>query len=60
VKLEAAQALLCLEGYAAVVGIDLEEATRVEWERVMSISKDEWQKRHDRKVAAGIATKREP
>ncbi len=59
---EIGQALVCLEMFAESIGISAEaEATR-EFERVRSIPKAEWTKRHDAKVALGIAlsTTREP
>jgi hypothetical protein len=52
---ELGQAGLTLEMFAASVGMNAEEKTAAEFERVLSIPADEWRARLAKKVAEGIA-----
>jgi NTP pyrophosphatase (non-canonical NTP hydrolase) len=53
---EMGQAIVTLELYGASIAMDTEQAAEDEWTRVRSIPKDEWNRRHDAKVALGIAS----
>ncbi len=46
---------LCLEACAENAGLDLESEARREWERISSLPKEWWEKKHAEKVSAGTA-----
>lgn len=56
VRKELGQVGLTLEALAETFRFSLEACTAEEWNRVQAISKEEWQRRHAAKVAAGIAS----
>jgi NTP pyrophosphatase (non-canonical NTP hydrolase) len=55
IKQETAQCQVTLELLAKVLRIDLDAAATEEFQRVQSIPKEEWERRHSAKVALGIA-----
>lgn len=55
IKQETAQCQVTLELLAHVLRIDLDGAATEEFQRVQSIPKEEWERRHSAKVALGIA-----
>lgn len=55
IKTEAAQCQVTLELLAKVLRIDLETAATEEFQRVQTIPKEEWERRHSAKVALDIA-----
>lgn len=55
IEQEAAQCQVTLELWAKVAKLDLEWAATREFERVQSIPKEEWERRHAAKVKLGIA-----
>ena len=55
IEQEIAQCHVTLEMLAKVLKVDLEWAATREFERVQTIPKEEWDRRHSAKVAIGIA-----
>jgi hypothetical protein len=53
--MEIGQAALTLELLAEAIGMNLDASADAELARVRAISNEEWQRRHDAKVRAGIA-----
>lgn len=53
---EVGQAMLTLETLAFNLGIDADNESRRELERIRSIPQEEWTRRHAAKTAAGITT----
>lgn len=52
---EIGQAQACLETFAESIGLSSDAEAQREWERVQDIPQDEWTRRHQAKVASGIA-----
>lgn len=52
---EIGQAQACLETYAENINLSSDELAEREWQRVQSIPRDEWERRHSAKQAIGIA-----
>lgn len=52
---EIGQAQACLEMFAENIGLSSAEEAEREYQRVQSIPRDEWQRRHSAKQAIGIA-----
>jgi hypothetical protein len=52
---EVGQAMMTLEALAENIGVDANDECRKEFDRVRTISQDEWDRRHAAKVALGIA-----
>jgi hypothetical protein len=52
---EIGQAQACLETYAEAIGASADEQAAKEFDRVRTIPKSEWTKRHAAKIAVGIA-----
>jgi len=52
---EIGQAQACLETFAENIGLSSEAEAQREWERVQEIPQEEWTRRHQAKVAVGIA-----
>lgn len=52
---EVGQALATLECLAENIGVSAEDEAQREWERVQSVPKAEWTKRHADKATLGIA-----
>jgi NTP pyrophosphatase (non-canonical NTP hydrolase) len=55
IEQETAQCQVTLEMLAKVLKVDLEAAATKEFERVLAIPKEEWERRHSAKVKLGIA-----
>ena len=55
IQMEVAQCQVTLELLSKVLRIDLDAAATEEFQRVQSIPKEDWEKRHAAKVAIGIA-----
>lgn len=55
IEQEVAQSQVTLEMLAKVLRLNLEAAATKEFERVLAIPKEEWERRHRLKVAIGIA-----
>jgi NTP pyrophosphatase (non-canonical NTP hydrolase) len=60
IKQEAAQCQVTLELFAKVMRIDLDAAATEEFQRVQSIPKEEWERRHSAKIVLGIALEAKP
>jgi hypothetical protein len=52
---EIGQAQACLETFAESIGVSSNTLADIEFERVQTIPKEEWQRRHAAKVKIGIA-----
>jgi NTP pyrophosphatase (non-canonical NTP hydrolase) len=52
---EVGQAVMTLELLAKAIGIDAEHEATKEFQRVQSVPKEEWQRRHSAKQKIGIA-----
>jgi hypothetical protein len=52
---EIGQAQACLETLAESIGLSSDGEAQREWDRVRTISSEEWRQRHAAKVALGIA-----
>lgn len=52
---EIGQAQACLETFAENIGLSSDAEAQREWERVREIPQDEWTRRHQAKIAVGIA-----
>lgn len=52
---EIGQAQACLETFAESIGLSSDAEAAWEFERVKTIPREEWQKRHAAKIAVGIA-----
>jgi hypothetical protein len=52
---EVGQAQACLETFAESIGLSSDAEASKEFERVKTIPKEEWKRRHTAKVAVGIA-----
>lgn len=52
---EIGQAQACLETYAEAIGVSADEQAQKEFDRVRSIPREEWTRRHAAKVDIGIA-----
>lgn len=52
---EVGQAQACLETFAESIGLSSDGEAQREWDRVRTISSEEWQRRHAAKQALGIA-----
>jgi len=52
---EIGQVQACLETFAENIGLSSDDEAQREWERVQSIPRDEWSRRHTAKQALGIA-----
>jgi len=55
IEQEVAQCQVTLELLAKVLRVDLDAVATAEFQRVQSIPKEEWERRHGAKVALGIA-----
>ena len=55
IEKEIGQAQACLETYAENCGYSSDALTEKEWQRVQSIPREEWTRRHSAKQALGIA-----
>jgi hypothetical protein len=53
---EIGQAQACLETFAESIGESSDKLAQLEFERMQTVSKEEWQKRHAAKVKLGIAS----
>jgi len=53
---EIGQAQACLETFAENIGLSSDAEAQREWERVQEIPQAEWTRRHQAKVAIGIAS----
>lgn len=54
---EVGQAQACLETYAESIGLSAAGEAQREWDRVQTIPKEEWTRRHAAKQAIGIAAR---
>jgi hypothetical protein len=52
---EIGQAQACLETFAENIGLSSDAEAQREWERVQEIPQEEWTRRHQAKIAVGIA-----
>ena len=57
IPVEIGQAQVCLETLAENLNLSADREASIEFERVKTIPKEEWERRHAAKVAIGIAAK---
>lgn len=57
VRKEIGQAQACLEMYAHVIGESSDDLAEKEWQRVQTIPREDWERRHAAKIELGMATK---